>query len=194
MYVRNYGTQPKNASKNDEPVDFDQIRFSDEIPKEEQSDERSTERKTTSVQDESAETVSELPAQSTFGANGVPRQPLRRRKRPQRDAEHGNSPQNDDKTVFSDAEKSEPIAPFIPVCETSPTCQETKENKIPSPCAPPLAERHREHSEARNPLGCFTGEDLFLGGLILLLINDRASDDILLILAFLLVSGIHFNA
>lgn len=183
MYVRNYGVPPKSVKNGDASPGL--IITPTPTEATEADGERPTENAAVAAdpeQDTHTE-KSERGAEPDFGSNGIPRQPLRRRKRPHKTAEHGKSPQKEELPLIAEAQ-SEPIAPLISVSDPPPS---RVERNAPDPTA---CDRHVERTSTARSFGCFSSEDLLLGGLILLLINEGASDDILIILGFLLVTGI----
>ena len=196
MYVRNYGMPPRAAVKADEPhsagISARPEPFSDEkntmdnadrLAAEEASPPQST-AEGTSVEEASDSTI----AVPVFGSSGISRQPLRRRKIPKKTEEHGKSPQNSE----NQHPQSDPLYPFI--CSGEPPAADTRvHNTEPAPQPKPCESKHNQPSSHRKTLGCLSTEELLLGGLILLMLNDHASDDILLILAFLLVSDLDLS-
>ena len=155
----------------------------DATAKEEPSEPPST------VENTSAEaTTDNAPSAAAFGSSGIPRQPIRRRKIPKKTEEHGKSPQNGEKTPT----QSEPLYPFI--CSDEPPDTGNRVcNTEPPPKTEPCENKRKQSPSHRKPFGGLSTEELLLGGLILLMLNDHASDDILLILAFLLVSDLDLN-
>ena len=183
MYVRSYGTNPRDSGRDNGAS----------VPPPEQTvnGEQATDTSSDAIIPETADKPTESEPLPTFGANGMPRQPLRRRKRPQKPSECGRSPQNEASIAPCTEDKGEPIAPLIAPCENTAEVPAPCENK--EECKTVGHQEHRTDCEPRKPFGRFSTEDLLLGGLMILLINDHASDDVLLILAFLLISGMHFE-
>ena len=196
MYVRNYGMPPRTAIKADEPLgtgismspepspeENRTMDRTDAPAKEEPSEPQST------VENTSAEaTTDNAPSAAAFGSSGIPRQPLRRRKIPKKTEEHGKSPQNGEKAPT----QSEPRYPFI--CSDEPPDTGNRVCNAEPPSKPDPCEIKRKQSPShRKPFGGLSTEELLLGVSILLMLNDHASDEILLILAFLLVSDLDLN-
>ena len=177
MYVRNYSPQQNQSAKeesikSENPMDSNQISIE---PKEAPQTE-------TGKNDGDSITVTT----PIFGENGIKRQPLRRRKIPKKPSEHGKSPENSETPPCG----TEPVIPFIAPGEPPHGCE------LP-PSKTDKEHHHQPHNEMcshrTKTVGCFSTEDLLLGGLILLLINNEANDDILLILAFIFISGLDFR-
>jgi len=220
MYVRNYGMPPKSIKKDDNGAGIgistpptatspssaegnitvpsaNAVTETDTLPPSERD---FAESEQTPENGGVAET-------SKFGANGLPRQPLRRRKLPTNAQSRGKSCENNSypsATTVSEppnliAPSAEPIMPFISSCDEQKRCEGEQAQRETAACADSSADscispsdnrcRNTESRGKNRIFDNFSTEELLLGGLILLLINDRASDDILLILAFLLVSG-----
>ena len=179
MYVRNYGTSPRENGHDGVSAPSQEAESAPQ------------ESPTVPTATEDTQANSEKTEATVFGANGVPRQPLKRRKRKVKPLECGKSPQNEDAGDQCANIPREPIAPILAPCETAQThvsgCEGSQK------CISPPPPHRCEESKPRTLLGCLTTEDLLLGGLLILLINEGASDDILLILAFLLISGIRFD-
>ena len=180
MYVRSYGASPRENG-HDHGVSSASPQESESTPQE---------NTTEPIEQGISQPNTEKTEASVFGSNGMPRQPLKRRKRKTKPPTCGKSPQTPPIPDQSDNIPREPIAPILAPCETvhnhDSGCEKPHECIDPPP--------HRcEVSKPKNPLGCLSTEELFLGGLIILLINEGANDDILLILAFLLISGIRFE-
>ena len=179
MYVRNYGTSPRENGHDGVSAPSQEA---ESAPRESPTVQAAT---------EDTQANSEKTEVTVFGANGVPRQPLKRRKRKAKPLECGKSPQNEDAGDQCANILREPIAPILAPCETAQThvsgCEGSQK------CISPPPPHRCEETKPRTPLGCLTTEELLLGGLLILLINEGASDDILLILAFLLISGIRFD-
>ena len=195
MYVRNYGMPPRTAVKADEPLgtgismrpepspeENRTMDRTDAVAKEETSEPQSTVENTSA--EASTENEQAVPA---FGSSGIPRQPLRRRKIPKKTEEHGKSPQNGEKAPT----QSEPLYPFI--CSDEPPDTGNRICNAEPPKPEPCENKRKQSPSHRKPFGGLSTEELLLGGLILLMLNDHASDDILLILAFLLVSDLDLN-
>ena len=79
--------------------------------------------------------------------------------------------------------------PQLLECEesTSPSKSSAKEEEISCQAGSDAAAHQRGCKGDQEPR--FSAEELFLGGMLLLLMGDRADDDILIILTFLLFSG-----
>lgn len=102
--------------------------------------------------------------QSGFGSNGIPRQPLRRRRLPR-----------------------SPKEQVAPTESRSPCGQDEPQNPPEADCRRLIAEV-KEDVERRR-FGPFSQDDLLIGGLMLLLLSDRACDDVVLLLGILFLSG-----
>lgn len=203
MYVRSYGMPPRNVRKDGEalgdgisPTQANDISPLQANPSEDL--ENNINETGSADKHEMPDAVgypTEPKDKVLFGENGLPRQPLRRRKRPKSSLEHGKSPKNEPVAEQCDDDSSEPLSPLgctyaapSPVnpknaCGEEQTAKKSREERMPVQDPLPC------HNEPQKALCRFSAEELLLGGLIILLINGQASDDILLILAFLLVSG-----
>lgn len=205
MYVRNYGMPPRGVRKEDiggdsaaDPIGLSLASPNSDEEKKEQTEPIATEARSSAPESpntiKNEENISEeCSTVSVFGEGGIPRQPIRKRKLPKKTLTHGNSPKKDETPTAREAEYSEPVAPCLHPWDSphhcdEPPCATVTERATPKAAEHPHPPRHEPH-EPRKPFGHFSSEELFLGGLILLLINDRAGDDVLIILAFLLVSG-----
>jgi len=188
MYARNYGASSRNPK-----IVFEQTQESEQtnIKKPSAVSERSAESANDTEKDgpktdtsptkiekssnfETEKTDAECEEAAPFGEHGIPRQPLRRRKLPKRQIPNQQT----------DAETQ---------CEPE-QCEEHSSQPAPTSEPPSECERHaicpaKHESPARRRISTFSSEELLLAGLVLLLVNDRANDDVLLMLGFLLISG-----
>ena len=188
MYARNYGASPRtpkivfeqtpqsdqddieNSPSRSEQVTKNTAEASAKRPKTDtpalECDERD--------ENESVNEQDECHASTKFGARGIPPQPLKRRRIPSKKT----SSECDDSAV-----KAEANTPKVSTPQSADQSQAPKA----------VNRRERDGDAARSVTPCrhepaFSSEELLLAGLILLLVNDRANDDILLMLGFLLVS------
>ncbi len=181
MYVRSYSTAPRESSHDGGVA----------TPSHQDTESAPQETPTAPTEQETKLPDTEKKEVPVFGSNGMPRQPLRRRKRKTKPSECGKSPQKEPDTEQCPNIPREPITPLIAPCEGLHP-QDTDCEKKQECLKPPLCDRC-DGAKPRSPFGCLSSEELLLGGLIILLINEGAGDDVLLILAFLLISGIRFE-
>ena len=205
MYVRSYGMPPRSVKKDGAPVVLGLSDPPDDSDVAAMTAEAADNAVDTLAPDPSAETVrasenessaagQEKDAVPVFGSSGIPRQPLRRRTRPRKDVSHGKSTENGELSPLNADSAPEPLSPSVNEGERPPL-------HLPAPndsdhqCSRKADKREdgRGESAIRKRVGALATDDLILGGLILLLLNEGASDDILIILAFLFASGFGLN-
>ena len=205
MYVRNYGIPPRSIKREGETALFKASppdNASEEIvggfnatsepqggntAKAEAPSEIIRSEAIPTCEEEQAERCNDI---KVFGERGIPPQPLRRRKLIKRRISDEISP-------ILDGECD------IAVQREEITERDESSRNIPNPKTPcvshsdPLSASHHceeralKHSCTEQPKKDhgFSAEELFLGGLLLLMMGDHANDDILIMLAFLLFSG-----
>ena len=165
MYVRNYGVPPRSVKRDGEPsltraVSVEAI--ADPMNEAPPDDRVATEKHETV----SAETTEAVP---TFGEHGLPPQrPLKRR------------------AIRRKPKEELPQIPEPATHESTRVCEENETGKTELSTVSTECARNAPPKKGDRPL---TTEELFLGSLLILLMGDHASDDILIMLAFLLISG-----
>lgn len=188
MYARNYGATSKNPkivfeqAQQHAPTDTEKIPIKPEQSSETVSDPERDEPKSDTSPSKSEKNAkpkteasdTECDPPTLFGEHGIPRQPLRRRKLP-----------NKPKTASQcDIKAQDEAAPTKDIPRhTEPTHEPTQDSDRHADC------HYKPDSPLRRHISAFSSEELLLAGLILLLINDRGNDDVILMLGFLLVSG-----
>ena len=168
MYVRNYGMPPKIIKRDGEPTVNGATAPAESVQDTAVNAEAAFFSQKSEQVDRQESEISEA-AVHRFGENGIPPQkPLRRRQLKRRNAE--TLPQ-----ILESADSSVKQLQERPPADSD---QERKNCEEPS----------QKHSRQRIDVP-FSTEDMLLGGLLLLLIGERAADDVIIALAFLLFSG-----
>lgn len=183
MYVRNYGIPRGTVRREGEPSLTRAAAGEAETPqesidtKESPAEPIAAPQAQNEAESTNAPSRSEADQKAVFGTNGIPPQPLLKRRVLKR--RRGEVlPQIAESTETEHVEAEQ--------VDATPSCGSPSECPESHPQAP--AEGAQGKPKCERPLS-FNTEDLFLGGLLLLLMGDRADDDVLITLAFLLFSG-----
>ena len=164
MYVRNYGVPPRSVRKDDEapvlgvaPTQLPENAAPQTLPSEENLTETESVGKPAAT--ENTEATEEPSTAPLFGENGLPRQPLRRRKRPSKSDKYGKSPKNGELPSQNGDANSEPLSPIeCPCVSTSTTeayCEEEQSGKKNREERIPVQDPLPCRKEPQRTLGCF---------------------------------------